>query len=126
MSVLIMDAVISKKLLFGGDMQNVYQNFTKKKAKQLTKWMGLDELQKYTELFHKYYGNDCYGREYLIKSNRKKIRPHFAIFIRRENKLRRTQDKLLKEKLGIADLLLAVLPQKEEGISLLKTLGKSL
>lgn len=106
-------------------MQERYYNFTKKNGgKQLTRWMKKEELVPFTVTFHKYYGADCYGREYIIKSNRKKVNTKWAIFIKKENLLRREQDIMFKKSIGIVDLILMDIPRKIEGISILKTISK--
>lgn len=87
--------------------------------------MEKDKLVAHTVLFNKYYG-ECYGIEYIIKSDRSKKNPKFAIFIRKENMMRRKRDEVLKkvEMIDIADMLILIRPKKEEGIPLLKTLSK--
>ena len=106
-------------------VKNIYQKFTR----PLTHWMKKEKLDNFIEPFSKYYG-ECYGREYIVKSNRRKIRPRFAIFIKQENRLRQTRqdlDELVKLKIRKVEFInfkLDLRNKKEEGISIFKILEK--
>ena len=102
-------------------VKNKYQKFTKR----LTRWMKKEKLVSYVVPFHAYHGN-CYGRQYIIKSNRKKIRPKYAVFIEEQNQLRRAEDILFRSGIKFIDLIMMNRYKKEEGISLLKTLERGL
>jgi hypothetical protein len=112
---------------------NNYQRFTiKNGGKQLTRWViNKNELNPIIDGFHKYHGK-CYGREYIIKSNRKKRNIKWAIFIHKENKLRRSTDKewfssMIEQKgFNIGEMLLMIRSEKQEYVPLLKTLSNKL
>ena len=102
-------------------MKNLYQKF----PKQLTKWTNKEKLVSIVFAFEKYHG-ECYGEQYLIKSNRRKINPKYAVFVKKDNRFRRKNDVKVIGIVNLVDLLMLILPKKREGIPLLKTLSNSL
>ena len=103
-------------------MKNKYQAF----PKRLTRWLAKDKLDSCIVPFHQYYGAKSEGKEFMVKSNRKKIKPKWAVFIKEENKLRRISDKAVINSMKLVDLVMAVKSQKQEGISILKTISNYL
>ena len=100
-----------------------YQRF----SKRLTKWMDAEEmkeLQAVAPRFNRRYTDVSF----IVKSNRKKIKPMYAIFIAPEKLLRRKEDRdrALPFPMNITDILLFALPHKQEGVCLLNTALKYL
>jgi hypothetical protein len=100
-------------------------NYWRMFPKQLTKWMPKSQIGKFEETLLKYEtnsdqsGNRKRLQHYIIKTHRDKKR--VAIFIRKENKLRREEDNIIKLKMSLSNLLLMNMQNKREGISIFKT-----
>lgn len=94
-------------------------NFQRNFTIRITKWITKTSAE---NLSHKDLGTE--GRDYIIKRNNKNRM--YAIFIHNRNKLRRIEDKRLIKKVSLVDLILVNLPNKKEGISILKTISMSL
>jgi hypothetical protein len=92
--------------------------------------MPKDEIKSFEEPLFKYEqecnqdGKRKNARHYVIKTHRDKKR--VAIFIRDENKLRRCEDKILRMRFNVSDLLLLNMKNKQEGISIFTTTLKRL
>ena len=59
--------------------------------RRLTDWMPLIETKKYSTPFYRHHGRKAYGRHFVIK--KRGYRKEYAIYIKKENKLRRLEDK---------------------------------
>lgn len=59
--------------------------------RRLTDWMPLIETKKYSAPFYRHHGKKVYGRHFVIKKRGR--RKEYAIYIRRQNKMRRQEDK---------------------------------
>lgn len=60
-------------------------------TKRLTDWMTLNETVVFAKPFYKHCGRKAYGRHFVIK--RRGRRKEYALYIRKENKLKRVEDK---------------------------------
>ena len=88
-------------------------------SKQLTHWIKRQDAVKYTHTFFKYDGTRCYGKAFVIKKDN--ATGKYAIFIRKENRLKRWQDQDMRMNLTLDKFLLLRINKKQEGISLLHT-----
>jgi len=100
--------------------QNLYQRF----PQRLTRWIKKEQLDSVIESFPQ--GTKSENIEYIIKSNGKKRSPKYAIFIKKENLLRRQNDVIIRSKLSLIDLVLMARPIKQEGVSIFQTLERCL
>ena len=93
------------------------ENFTNR----ITKWNSKEGLKDAVSLFYKEHGKGAENRHFAIRRNNQTKK--YAIFIKKENKLRRLKEEDVIEKLDAKNLLSYIFMKKREGISIFKTLG---
>lgn len=61
----------------------------------------LKDLKRFSEPFYKYHGRRAYGKEFVIKKRGR--RSEYAIYVKRQNKMQREDDRLVIERLNQVD-----------------------
>ena len=92
---------------------------------QLTKWLNKDGIIDAQVSCLKHYGKNSYGRIFITKKKNRWSNKE-AIFVKADNKFRRTEDKMLQTEIPFHNLLLCCLHEKQAGVPIWKTLLKKL